>query len=134
MFHNNCNKQETLHGARCLGLTSIGIGLCELAAPSAVQSVLGLNDNQSHRGILRVLGVREVMHGLGIIRESRINKKLSAGVWSRVAGDVLDGALLGMAATKTKRPLSFALVAGVVTAIALADCYYACAVDRHRST
>ena len=115
---------QPVEGATALGWMSIGIGLAELAAPRMVQGALGLDDRASHRGILRVLGVREVMHGVGILAPQESNSQLKSGVWARVAGDVLDSALLGIAATKTKRPGSFAAVAVSVAAIGLADLYY----------
>src|SRR4051794_28509152 len=118
MFRNG--RRDAIRGARALGWASIGIGMTELAAPQKVQDMLGLEDKPSHRGILRVLGVRELMHGLGILTAERPESGLTAGVWSRVAGDVLDTALLGVAATKTKRPGSFAAVAASVAAIGVA--------------
>lgn len=103
--------------ARGLGIASIGIGLTELMAPQKVESMLGLEDRPLHQGILRVLGVREIMDGVSILTE----KKPAAGMWSRVAGDVLDTALLGVAARKTRNPKSFAAVSAMVMAIGLAD-------------
>src|SRR5436190_5552545 len=90
--------------ARGLGWASIGIGLTEICAPKHVQSLLGLEDKRSHRGVLRVLGIREICHGVSILTEEKRTSQLRTGVWSRVAGDVLDTVLLGVAATKTKRP------------------------------
>src|SRR5688572_13109168 len=124
MFHIE-KKQDRADGAHALGWASIGIGLAELIAPQQVQSILGLEDRPNHRGILRVLGVRELMHGIGILDPERSNRHHTAGVWARVAGDVLDSVLLGMAATKTKRSASFTVTAAAVTAIAFADLYCA---------
>src|SRR5688572_20192321 len=87
-------------GARGLGWASIGIGLAEIAAPRQVQNLMGLEDRPTHRGVLRVLGVREIMHGLSILTERRPTGAMAAGLWSRVAGDALDTVLLGVAATK----------------------------------
>jgi len=113
---------DTETGANALGWASIGIGLTELAAPRYVESMLGIDDRRTHRSILQVLGVRELLHGIGILTAKHDNGQLSTGVWSRVAGDVLDSALLGVAATKTKRPGSFAAVAAAVGASALPIC------------
>jgi hypothetical protein len=132
MFHKQRNeKNDATAGARALGWGSIGIGLMELLAPDRVQSMLGIEDRASHRGILRALGVRELMHGIGILTEDRPTPQLTSGVWARVAGDVLDSALLGVAATKTKRPSSFAAMAAMVTGIGIADVVYAVKVKRH---
>ena len=112
-------------GARALGWASLAIGLTELAAPKVVSKLLGIDDTPQTRGVLRVLGVREIGHGVGILTEDEPNGKLTGAVWSRVAGDALDTALLAKAAVKTKKPASFALVSAAVMGIGLLDIYYA---------
>jgi hypothetical protein len=124
--------QDLKNGSYALGLASIGIGLAEIAAPRYVESVLGIEDRPTHRGILQVLGVRELMHGLGILTAKNTNGQLSSSVWARVAGDALDSALLGVAATKTKHPARFGAVAAAVGAIGAADLYFAMKANRHR--
>ena len=94
-----------------LGWASIGIGLAEIAAPGKVQELLGIEDRPSHRGILRVLRVRELMHGYALLTEDKPSREMTNSVWARVAGDVLDTAVLGVAATKTQAPGRFAAVA-----------------------
>ena len=47
------------------------------------------------------------------------------GIWSRVAGDLLDGALLRMAATRTRNPAGQAAVAAMVLPVVVADMLYA---------
>ncbi len=128
----NHEQQLATTGARALGWGSIGIGLTEVLAPHQVERMLGLDHDTSHHGILRALGVRELLHGVGILTEDRPTGQLSAGIWARVFGDVLDTALLGLAATKTKRPSSFAAVAAVVGAIGVADLYCAVKVKRNQ--
>lgn len=112
-------------GAKALGWASVGIGLTELVVPQQIEHVLGLDDHHRTRGILRVLGIRELMHGLGILTERHPERTAAAGLWSRVAGDALDSALLGLAATRTRRPASFATVAAIVAGIGLLDVLYA---------
>jgi hypothetical protein len=56
---------------------------------------------------------------------------MKAGIWSRVAGDALDTALLGVAVMKTKKPASFALVAASVGLIGVLDTLYASRMSRH---
>jgi hypothetical protein len=127
------NRYETFNGygtharnvSHTLGLASIGIGVTELAAPRFVENLLGLEDEPEQRGILQVLGVRELMHGIGLLTATHSNRRPVPSLWARVAGDVLDTALLGVAAMKTKRPASFALVAAAVAAIGIADLYAA---------
>src|SRR5829696_5939224 len=117
--------------ARGLGWASIGIGLAEIVAPKQVQDLLGVPDRASHRGILRVLGAREIAHGYSILSEDRPNRAMKRGLWSRVAGDVLDTAVLGLAATKTREPARFAAVAAAVMGIGLLDFLFAQRLERH---
>lgn len=108
--------------AKGLGWASIGIGLMELAAPKQVQQLMGIEDRPVNRGVLRALGVRELMHGFGILAGGNGSRaRLATAVWSRVLGDALDTALLGAAATKTKTPARFASVALSVMAIGVMD-------------
>ena len=73
-----------------LGLFSIGLGLAELLAPRAVGRAVGVGD---HPAIMRMVGVREIVTGLGLLSER------APGTWAsaRVAGDAMDLALLGAA-------------------------------------
>jgi hypothetical protein len=125
-------ERTDVEGSRALGWTSLAIGLTELLAPRQVESMLGLDDKPAHVGILRALGVRELMHGFGILTENEINHRLSTGVLARVAGDVLDTALLGVVATKTKRPASFAFAAASVLCIGLLDGFFAQRLLHHK--
>ena len=114
------DQDSNLAASRALGLASIGIGLAQIAAPRQVQQLLGLDDKADQRGTLRVLGVRELMHGVSLLA-GRKPRTVRAGIWSRVAGDALDSALLSAAATKTRRPAMFAAVTAMVLAIGVAD-------------
>jgi uncharacterized membrane protein len=76
--------------ARGLGWFSVGLGVTALVAPRGLTRLIGLGD---HRFLLRVIGLRELISGAGILGQSR-----SAGwVASRVAGDVMDLAALALA-------------------------------------
>jgi hypothetical protein len=113
--------------ARGLGIASIGIGLTEIAAPKKLEQFLGIG-NGENTGVLRVLGMREVMHGVDILS----HRDPAPGVWSRVAGDVLDVALLGMAARKTRRPGGLATACAMVLGIAALDVLFAERLGRRR--
>ena len=73
-----------------LGLFSIGLGLAELLAPRAVGRAIGVGD---HPAIMRMVGVREIVTGLGLLSE----RAPGTWAWARVAGDAMDLALLGAA-------------------------------------
>jgi uncharacterized membrane protein len=74
-----------------LGWLSVGLGLAELLAPRAVGRAIGVGD---HPAIMRMVGVREVVTGIGILSE----RAAGTWAWARVAGDAMDLALLGAAA------------------------------------
>lgn len=67
--------------ATFLGLFSIGLGLWELTDPRGVAETSGV----PYPGTLRAYGVREITSGLTIL-----SGHTAGGLWSRVAGDVLD--------------------------------------------
>lgn len=118
-------RSHDMAGARGLGWASIAIGLAELLATRQVQRLLGVRPTRQQAGILRTLGVRELMHGISLLGARPRSAELAAGVWSRVAGDVLDNVLLASAVKKTRNPTSLAAVAGAVAVIGLLDCIYA---------
>ena len=111
--------------ARGLGWVSLAIGLTEIAAPKQLERLMGIGDGQN-TGILRTLGVREILHGVDILSHD----DPTPGVWSRVAGDMLDGVLLGVAATKSKRPSGMLAVAAMVLPVVVADMVFAWRLGR----
>jgi uncharacterized membrane protein len=71
-----------------LGWFSMALGLGELLAPGAISSVVGAKGR--HGAMIRLLGLREIAAGALILSGAK-----AAGCWSRVAGDLMDLALLG---------------------------------------
>jgi uncharacterized membrane protein len=76
--------------AKGLGVFSVGLGLAELAAPRAIQRLIGIDACNRNNVIIRALGAREVAHGVGIFARPR-------SVWTRLIGDVIDVAFVGIA-------------------------------------
>lgn len=112
---------------RALGWASLGIGLAEILAPKFLEKTMGIGD---HRGLLRSLGARELVSGLGILSQRRPTQGMAAGLWSRVAGDVMDLSLLGAAARRSSKPGALAVVVALVLGIFLADAWYATRVQK----
>jgi uncharacterized membrane protein len=79
--------------AKGLGWFSIGLGVTELLAPKVIANISGVPNSRT--GLIRLYGLREIAAGVAIFSQ----KQPAAGVWSRVAGDALDLASLGMAFT-----------------------------------
>ena len=77
--------------ARALGWFSIGLGLAEVAAPRRIAQLVGVQGD--HRILIRLLGLREIAAGIGILSQRRPTE----GMWSRVGGDAIDLACLGAA-------------------------------------
>jgi uncharacterized membrane protein len=97
--------------ARALGWFSIGLGLAEVAAPRGLANMIGVPERQI---LLRTLGVREIASGVGILT----GRRRVGWLWSRVAGDAMDLALLAAAfaaprANRSRAAAATAAVAGV---------------------
>ena len=75
--------------ARGLGWFSIGLGLAEVLAPRGVGRIAGVRGNE---GLIRLLGLREIAHGVAIFAQGR---RPAGALWARVVGDALDLACLG---------------------------------------
>ncbi|HEY0710021.1 MAG TPA: SRPBCC family protein [Polyangia bacterium] len=100
--------------ARGRGWFSIGLGVAQLIAPGLLSKLVLGHDDKRKRLIMRALGVRELAAGLGLISQQKSPRWL----YSRVAGDVMDLALLGWSfgsrhSSPTRVALSTAAVLGV---------------------
>ena len=75
-----------------LGYFSIGLGLAEVLAPNAMARIIGVKrPDERSRATMRLMGLREITNGVAILA----NQQPEKAVWSRVAGDAVDLALLG---------------------------------------
>lgn len=86
-----------------------------------VARLVGVPGTDGTRALLRALGVRELLSGVGILRA----RHPRAWLWARVAGDAMDIALLGSAmgtrrVARTRVGAATAAVAGVAVLDALA--------------
>lgn len=88
------NRKTGLNGpeqfAKGLGWFSIALGLTEVFAPRALARLIGVREQPV---LLPALGLREITSGIGILTQ----RHPTGWVWSRVAGDAMDMALLGVA-------------------------------------
>ena len=102
--------------ARGLGWFSIGLGLAETLMPKTMARMTG---TEGYEGTLFLFGLREIISGVGILA----GPGPAAGwLWSRVAGDVMDLALLGIAAASNEDERGkLALAAGAVAGAMAAD-------------
>lgn len=88
--HATERSQRTAHG---LGWFSIGLGLTQILAPRALGRAIGVGGRARHRSTLRAVGFRELAAGAAILSRRRP----ATWLWARVAGDMMDLGLLGLA-------------------------------------
>jgi uncharacterized membrane protein len=101
--------------ARGLGWFSIGIGLAGVIAPRAFAGFLG---TRKHGVLFRIMGMREIASGVGILTQRR-----PAGwLWARVGGDIIDLVALGKALeSKRAKPVNIAIATAAVTGVTALD-------------
>ena len=113
-------RKITAPGGRALALGwfSIGLGLSQLVAPQVVARAVGAGSSASSLGKMRVLGLRELGVGVGILSRPR-----QAGwLWARVVGDLIDVALLSVLLDSRNGRRSRAMAAAAaVTGVTLLD-------------
>lgn len=105
--------------ARNLGWFSLALGATMLAAPHGLARAIGIG---RHGALLRAIGLRELASGVGILSQ----KRPTAWLRARVAGDAMDLTLLGAALRpsnqhRTRAIAATAAVAGVMALDLLAS-------------
>jgi hypothetical protein len=122
---------NTVTLSKVLGFATLGIAATEIFAPRWLQAQLGV---KGHDGLVRAMGVRELISGLDLLPHRRNNLAMTAGLWSRVAGDAIDLALLAAAARTTRNPEGVAVAAALVAGIAAVDVYASVTATRERAS
>ena len=89
---NNNSRTSAEKLARGLGWFSIGLGLAELLAPRAMAKISGVR--RENAGLIQLFGAREIASGVAIFMQG---DQPATALWSRVAGDAMDLASLGIA-------------------------------------
>jgi uncharacterized membrane protein len=89
-------QPEDRNLAKFLGWFSIGLGIVQILAPRQFLRAIGVRDDEDDNlTITTLVGLREISAGVGILSRPRPVNWIRA----RVAGDVMDLALLGSAFT-----------------------------------
>ncbi len=104
---------------RGLGWFSIGVGVSALIAPRALARFLGM---KQHTGLLAACGVREIAVGLGFLLWP---SRAASCAWSRVGGDVMDLAGLGLAFKDSPKKGNVGIALGSVLASTAVDAFCA---------
>jgi uncharacterized membrane protein len=119
------NSQKQKQFADALGWFSVALGLSELLLPGSLAKLIGVKRNSK---LFRFLGVRELSSGIGILARPQP----TGWVWSRVAGDAMDLALLGAALSSRRSRQSRVMAAtAAVAGVTMLD--YFCGQELRRS-
>lgn len=110
------DRKETIANAeRCaafLGWFSLGLGTVQMVAPRRLARWIGIEEKAENCALIRALGLREILSGVGILTSPRP----TGWLWGRVGGDAMDLSLLGGAlqADTTEKSRVTAATAAVV--------------------
>ena len=113
--------------ARMMGWFSFGLGAVEVLAPTRVTSMLGVSER--YAPLVVSFGLREIASGIGVLKD----RTPATGMWSRVAGDALDLAMLGVALRASQRRQYVYAAMSFVAAALVADALVARKLSRHRA-
>ena len=111
--------------AQALGWFRVALGVAEVMAPRQLGKAIGFD---RHPGFMRAVGLREIASGIGIITQPQQPERL----WSRVAGDAVDLALLGVAINSGRSHRGRLVAAtAAVAGVAALDIYCNRQLSRH---
>jgi uncharacterized membrane protein len=112
-------QDEVQRRGRGLGWMSLGLGVAQLAAPDMVRRISGVHDSATSRAVVPLVGARELVHAAGLLT----SRRKGVWAWTRVAGDAMDLASLGMAIAhrRGRRRRRLVAVTGVVAGITVVD-------------
>jgi uncharacterized membrane protein len=106
--------------AEFLGWFSLALGTAQVTAPRLMCELVGARGEGMSRTVMRLMGLREITQGLGILMRPRP----TGWLWSRVVGDGLDLSLLGLTAAKNPERRGRTMIAiADVLAVTVPDVY-----------
>ena len=67
--------------ANFLGIFSIGLGMAQVLAPEGMSKVCGIRDAEGNANLMRLMGMREISHGIALLTNPQPEK----AAWAREA-------------------------------------------------
>jgi hypothetical protein len=115
----SARRDEVQRWGRGLGWMSLGLGVVQLAAPDTVRRISGVDDSSTSRTVVPLVGARELVHAAGLL----MSRRKGVWAWTRVVGDAMDLASLGVAIAHRagRRRRRLVGVTGAVVAITAVD-------------
>ncbi|MEU7841609.1 SRPBCC family protein [Micromonospora sp. NPDC049114] len=112
-------QDEVQRRGRGLGWMSLGLGVAQLAASDTVRRISGVDDSPTSRAVVPLVGARELIHAAGLLT----SRRKSMWAWTRVAGDAMDVASLGLAIAHRggRRRRRLLVVTGAIVGITVVD-------------
>ena len=126
--YSETQKTEKDPVTQALGWFSIALGAAEVFAPGAVARLIGVDEDE-HRGLLRVYGIRELAAGFAIVSRP----KPTYWMWNRVLGDMIDLASLRRAMRSPENNRA-RLAAASLAVLGVTALDIACSVQLTRET
>jgi uncharacterized membrane protein len=106
--------------ASFLGWFSIGLGITSLAAPRSIARFIGARGDRTEQAILRLVGLQELVVGIGILSQRRP----TGWLWARVAGDAAHLTMLtGALASGPPEPDRMKAATAAIVGITALDAY-----------
>ena len=100
--------------SRALGWLSLGLGIAAMFRSRSLGAAIGM---ESREGALKMMGTHELVSATGLLG----SRNPTPWLWSRVAGDVMDLAMLGRASIQRSRRNRALAALGVVAAVTAVD-------------
>jgi uncharacterized membrane protein len=124
------DRPDRARWRRRLGWLSLGLGTLHLVAPRLVRRLSGVDDSAVSRMVVPLIGARELAHGAGLL----LGRNPRGWAWSRVGGDAIDLASLGVALARRRgaRQVRLLGATGAVLAMTAVDVATAVRATRYR--
>lgn len=90
-FRKKKETDSAMDDAALMGVFSYVLGTMQVLRPGTVNRMMGVPDHNPNHVVQRLLGVREIATGTGVL----FGDNTGGWMWGRVAGDLMDIGIIG---------------------------------------